>query len=141
MSLIIKGYNTFVNYLKDDAFNVLISLHKYMQTKIHDKDLTYRYYNFKGTNLDYWGDGYKLIEKLVQLPKSKRDEIKYMIFKESENQIDFLYYYRENYYKIELKRENKDVHKIMDRLLEIFKVEDERRTLVKKWKYLAYVMS
>jgi hypothetical protein len=34
-----------------------------------------------------------------------------------------------------------ELHGIMDRLQEVFQVEDEYRPLIKKWKYLKYVMT
>lgn len=139
--LIVQGYNAVVKNLQEDAFNVLTSLYKYMKSKAHDNDLAHNYYNYKKTNLDYWGNGYQLIEKLVHLPPSKRKEIIFVVYAENNDRVSFFYYFHKQQYKLELYRKEKEVHKIMDRIKEIFRVEDERRPLVKKWKYLTYIMS
>lgn len=139
--LIFKGHNAMVNYLKEDVFIILISLHGYMRSKLNDKDHVF-YYNYKGTNKDYWGNGFKLIEKLVQLPIEKRKNIEYIVHNETnEGETYILYYYNKKSYQFELNRKYRELHGIMDRLQEVFQVEDENRPLIKKWKYLKYVMT
>ena len=139
--LIFKGHNAIVNYLKEDVFTILISLHRHMKSKLNDKDHVF-YYNYKGTNKDYWGDGYKLLEKLVQLPIEKRKNIEYIVHNETnEGETYILYYYNKRSYQFELNRKYRELHGIMDRLQEVFQVEDEDKPLIKKWKYLKYVMT
>ena len=65
--LIFKWYNAVVEVLKEDTFYVLVSLHKYMKSKLDDKDHVF-YYNYKGTNQDYWGGSYKYLEKIILNP-------------------------------------------------------------------------
>jgi hypothetical protein len=52
-----------------------------------------------------------------------------------------LYYYNKKSYLFDLDRKYKNLHKIMDRLQEIFDIEDEDRFVTKQWKYLTYLMS
>ena len=139
--LIIQGYNAVVDDLKDDSFYLMRSLYNFMKPKIHDKDLVFRYHNYKKTNLDYWGYGFKLMEKLVNLPKNRRDEINYIVFSETDGNSHFGFIFYKNYYFLELNRKHKGLHKYMDRLQEIFQVEDERRPIIKNLKYLQYVLS
>ena len=139
--LIFKGHNAMVNYLKEDVFTILISLHGYMRSKLNDNDHVF-YYNYKGTNKDYWGYGFKLIEKLVQLPIEKRKNIEYIVYNETYNgETYILYYYNKRSYQFELNRKYRELHGIMDRLQVVFQVEDEDKPLIKKWKYLKYVMT
>jgi hypothetical protein len=86
--LIFKGYNAVVEVLKDDAFYVLVSLHRYMKSKLNDKDHVF-YHNKRG-------------------------------------------------YGVELERKHKGLKCIMDRLQEIFLIEDENKFILKHWMYLKY---
>ena len=138
--LIFKGYNAVVEVLKDDAFYVLVSLHRYMKSKLDDKDHVF-YYNYKGTNQDYWGESYKYLERLIQLPIERRKNIEYIVYNESiygENRIFF--YYNKRGYGVELERKHKGLKCIMDRLQEIFKIEDENKFILKHWMYLRYII-
>ena len=138
--LIIKDYNSYVNILKDDAFEVLVSLHTYMRSKLHETDHVF-YYNYKGNNQNYWGESYDFLEKLVKLPVDKRKNIEYIVYKESSGENRILFYYNKKAFAIELNRKHKRLHSIMNRLQDIFNIEDEDKPLVKKWKYLTYIMS
>ncbi len=64
--VLFKGCNASVKVLRDDAFYVLVSLQKYMKSKLKDKDHVF-YDNYKGTNQDYWGESYTYLEKIVLL--------------------------------------------------------------------------
>jgi hypothetical protein len=140
--LIFKGINAPVIVLKKDTFSVLESLHKYMTSKLNDKDHVF-YYNYKGTNKDYWGEGYLLLDKIVNLPLSKRNNVEIIVYKENipMGHSCILYYYNKKSYLFDLDRKYKNLHKIMDRLQEIFDIEDEDRFVTKQWKYLTYLMS
>jgi len=138
--LIFKGINAAVEILKEDTFYVLVTLHKYMKSKLKVKDHVF-YYNYKGTNQDYWGESYKYLEKIIQLPIDRRKNITYIIFNESSYGESLIYfYYNKKGYSIELNRKHKGLKCTMDRLQEIFKIEDERRFFLKHWMYLRYIM-
>jgi hypothetical protein len=137
--LIFKGINTSVEILKEDTFYVMVTLHKYMKSKLQGKDHVL-YYNYKGTNQDYWGESYKYLEKIIQLPIDRRKKITYIIFKESSyGESLIFFYYNKKGYSIELNRKHKGLKCTMDRLQEIFKIEDERRFFLKNWMYLRYI--
>lgn len=135
-----KGCNASVKVLREDAFYVLVSLQKYMKSKLKDKDHVF-YYNYKGTNQDYWGESYTYLEKIVLLPIEKQKKIEYVVFNESsygENYI--MFYYNQRGYEIELHRKHKGLEAIMDRVQEIFKIEDEARFFPKQWMYFKYLL-
>jgi hypothetical protein len=111
-----------------------------MKSKLDDKDHVF-YYNYKGTNQDYWGGSYKYLEKIIQLPIEIQKNIEYIVYNEScygESLIFF--YYNKRGYAIELNRKHKGLKCTMDRLQEIFKIEDERRFFLKNWMYLRYII-
>jgi len=138
--LIFKGINTSVEILKEDTFYVLVTLYKYMKSKLQDKDHVL-YYNYKGNNQDYWGESYKYLEKIIQLPIARRINIEYIIFNESSyGESLIFFYYNKKGYSIELNRKHKGLKYTMDRLQEIFKIEDERRFFLKHWMYLRYII-
>ncbi len=138
--LIFKGINAYVKILKEDTFYVLVTLHKYMKSKLKDKDHVF-YYKHKGTNQDYWGESYKYLEKIIQLTIDRRKKITYIIFKESSyGESLIFFYYNKKEYSIELNRKHKGLKCTMDRLQEIFKIEDERRFFLKNWMYFKYII-
>lgn len=138
--LLIKGYTLKVNTLKDDSFEVLKSLHSYMKSKLHEKNhVIYR--NYSGNNQEYWGKKYIFLSKLINLPENQRKDIVYILSKEIDGQVGIFYAYGKLGYGLKLTRKTKEVHKIMDRINEIFEIENEEKPLIKKWKYLTYIMS
>ena len=136
---IFKGINALVDTLKDDSFNVLISTYNYMTPKLKDNDYV-EYHNTNLTNEQFWGEGYSLLKQIVNLPKRERDNVKIVFFRENNNVCSVFYVYKKKYYQFYLNRKYKQLHKIMDRINEIFEVEDSEG-LNKKWKYLMYQMS
>jgi hypothetical protein len=137
---IVKDFSVQVKTLKEDTFNLLVTLQKHMTSKSKDKDYA-PYHNYAKTNLDFWGDGYKLISEIVKLPPSKRDKVDYILIKEMNGESAIYFYYNQKSYNFFLYRKNSAHIKMIDRINEIFKVEDENRIVIKKWKQLTYLMS
>ena len=79
--------------------------------------------------------------KIIQLPIARRKYIEYIIFNESSyGESLIFFYYNKKGYSIELNRKYKGLKCTMDRLQEIFKIEDERRFFLRNWMYLRYII-
>ena len=133
-----KGVNALADILKDDSFSILISTYNYMSSKLNDKDYV-EYHNTNQTNKEFWGDGYTLLKEIVNLPKRERDKVKIVLFTENNNKCSIFYVYKKRYYQFYFNRKYKQLHKIMDKINEIFEVEDSEG-VKKQWKYLMYLM-
>ncbi len=139
--LLIDGYTTYVETLKEDTFNCLVLIHKYMKSKLNDKDNVF-YYNPKITNKEYWGTTYLLLDKIVNLPPIKKKSIVFILSKENTlNEMSILYAIGKKGAILTLKRKHKELHPITDILQDIFYIEVEKSVIIKKLKYLKYILT
>ncbi len=139
--LLIDGYTTYVETLKEDTFNCLVLIHKYMKSKLYDKDHVF-YYNPQITNKEYWGKTYLILDKIVNLPPIKKKSIVFILSKENTlNEMSILYAIGKKGAIFTLKRKYKELQPIMDRLQDIFYIEVEKRVIIKKLKYLKYILT